>query len=142
MPPAFQAEIKGENYASLDNLDGNLEEDIEEPEDGIDNNNIDFALTVQATTIVNQETLDYLLGFRRVTLSDEVRQPSLSYEDPGTKSDSASKEGENSENGSQAEEKELAEPISSDFDLSSVENDESCMGESSDEDFFEAPTSL
>ncbi len=65
----------------MDNLDGNLEEDIEEPEDEIDKNNIDFALTVQAITIVNQETLDSLLGFWRVTRSDEVRQPGLSYED-------------------------------------------------------------
>ncbi len=42
----------------------------------------------------------------------------------------------NSENGSQAEEKKLAEPISSDSDISSVKNDESGMGESSDEDFL------
>ncbi len=36
MPPAFQAKEKRDSYASLDNLDGNLEEDIEEPKDGVE----------------------------------------------------------------------------------------------------------
>ncbi len=126
----------------MDNLDGNSKEEIEEPEDRIDNDDIDFVLMVQATTIANRETLGLSSGFRRVTRSGGVCQPGFSYEDPDTESDSASEEKENSENGSHTEEKELAEPTLSDSDISSVENDESGKRESSDEDFFEAPTSL
>ncbi len=45
----FPAEVNEENYASLDNLDGNFE--------------IDFALTVQAAAIANQEILIFLQAF-------------------------------------------------------------------------------
>ncbi len=58
------------------------------------------------------------------------------------KSDSTSEEVENSKSGNQEEEKELAEPISFDFDIWSVKNDKNGIRKSSGEDFFETPISL
>ncbi len=46
---------------------------IEDLKDKIDDDDIDFPLTVQATTIANPETFDLLSGFRLLTRNGGVR---------------------------------------------------------------------
>lgn len=97
---------------------GNLREDIEDAEEGIDDNGIDFALTVKATTNANQEPLGLSSGSHR---SGGVRQQGLSHEDPDTESEKSSEgEGKTDESDSEEGDKELSSLTSSDSDLASV----------------------
>lgn len=83
-------------------IDGsdNLREDIEEAEEGIYDDDIDSALTVQVTTNANQEILELPSGFRR---SGWVCQQGLSYEDPDTEPEKSSEVEGNTDESDQGE---------------------------------------